>query len=426
MVSLLKSDPDTMARISSHWLTNMLFFSLFIIFAASFFGMFEITLPSGLITKADKQVDKGGYIASFFMALTLVLVSFSCTGPIIGSILIEATTGEVIKPVLGMFGFGLAFAVPFMFLALFPSLLGNLPKSGGWLNSVKIVMAFIILAFSLKYIVSVDEAYHWGILSRDMFLIIWIVIFTLLGFYLLGKLRFKHDSVLQYISFSRIVMVIIVFTFVLYLVTGIFGNPLKLISGFMPPQSSSYFSSHLTASNINNQRSTINDKQSTICDVPKYADILKLPYNLEGYFDYKQGLACARKQHKPLFVVFTGHSCGNCHKMENDVWSDPEVLKRLQNDFVIVMLFTDDRTDLPEEEWITSAYDNKIIKTMGKLNADIRITKFKANIQPFFVLLDSNEKLLTAPTAYDLNVTHFINFLDAGINQFKKLNPQQT
>ncbi len=416
LVSLLKSDPDTLNNISTHWLTNMIFFSLFIVFAASFFGVFEMTLPSWLITKSDKQVDKGGYIAAFFMALTLVLVSFSCTGPIIGAILIEATGGHMLKPIVGMFGFGLAFSIPFVVLALFPSLLGNLPKSGGWLNSIKIVMAFIILAFSLKFFVSADQVYHWGLLSREIFIAIWIVIFSLLGFYLLGKLRFKIDSALHFISFQRIMLAIVSFTFVVYLFTGLFGAPLKLISGFLPPPSS-------PQSTVHSPQSTDLSSQSassiSLCDVPKYSDILHLPYNLEGYFDYKQGLACARKLNKPIFVVFTGHACGNCHKMENDVWSNPEVLKRLREDFVVIMLYADDRTELPKSEWVTSTYDGKVKNTIGKLNADLRITRFNANIQPYYVLLGTDEKLLTAPKAYDLNVDNFIKFLDSGIKGFK-------
>ena len=415
LVSLLKSDADTLNRISTHWITNMIFFMMFIFFAASFFGMFEITLPSWVITRSDKKADKGGYIGAFFMALTLVLVSFSCTGPIVGTILIEAATGMMLKPVIGMFGFGLAFAIPFIILALFPSWMGKLPKSGGWLNSVKIVMAFIILALSLKFFVSADQTYHWDILSRNVFLAIWIVLFTMLGFYLLGKLRFKHDNEVSHISFFRVILSVISFVFVIYLFTGLFGANLNVISGFLPPPSNELIFNKEQAT-TNNEKLTTNNE---LCETPKYANLFQLPYNLHGYFDYKQGLECAKKLHKPMFVAFTGHACSNCHKMENNVWSDPEVLKRLNEGYVVVMLYVDDRTDLPQSEWVTSTFDGKVKNTIGKVNADFRITRYKANTQPFYVLLDDNEKLLSAPMEYDLNVSHFVNFLDTGINKFK-------
>ena len=379
LVSLLKSDADTLNRISTHWLTNIIFFSLFVIFSASFFGMFEITLPSWLITKSDKHADRGGYVGAFFMALTLVLVSFSCTGPIVGAILIEAAGGLALKPVIGMFGFGLAFSIPFMILALFPSWLGNLPKSGGWLNSVKIVMAFIILAFSLKFLVSADQTYHWELISRNTFLAIWIVLFTMLGFYLLGKLRFELDSEVKHLSFFRVLLSSASFVFVIYLFTGLFGANLNLISGFLPPPSNEISLFNFKGTSNNEQRLTNNG----LCESPKYSNLFQLPYNLQGYFDYNQALACAKKLNKPLFVSFTGHACSNCHKMENNVWSDPEVLKRLQNDYVIVVLYVDDPTELPKSDWVTSAFDGKVKNTIGKVNADFRITRYKANTQPY-------------------------------------------
>ena len=418
LVSLLKSDADTLNMISTHWVTNIIFFSLFIVFAASFFGLFEMTLPSWIITKSDKQADKGGYLGAFFMAVTLVLVSFSCTGPIVGAILIEAAGGLMLKPVIGMFGFGLAFSIPFLILALFPSFLSNLPKSGGWLNSIKIVMAFIILAFSLKFLVSADQTYHWNLLSRDMFLAIWIVLFAMLGFYLLGKLRFKLDSEVKHISFLRFILSGVSFIFVIYLFTGLLGANLNLISGFLPPPSEKTL---LNNNNSNQQISTLSNQQIGLCDNPKYANLFHLPYNLQGYFDYKQAMECAKQQNKPLFISFTGHACSNCHKMENNVWSDPEVLKRLQNDYVILVLYVDDPTELPQSDWVTSSFDGKVKKTIGKINADFRISHYNANSQPFYVLLDTNEKLLNSPMQYDLSVSHFIQFLDSGIAKFKQL-----
>lgn len=418
IVSLFKSDADTLNMISTHWITNIAFFSLFIVFAASFFGMFEITLPSKLVNKTDRQADKGGMIGAFFMALTLVLVSFSCTGPIIGAILIEAAGGAMLKPIIGMFGFGLAFALPFIVLALFPSLLGNLPKSGGWLHSVKIVMAFIILALSLKFFVMADQTYHWDILSRFGFISIWIILFTLLGLYLIGIIKFEGDNKEVHLSFFRLMLAVATFVFVLYLIPGLFGANLKLISGFLPPPDKSTIITSQSA--IENPQSAITNP-SSLCDKPLHADIFTIPYNIPGYFDYKQALACAKKLNKPLFVAFTGHACGNCHKMENDVWSDHEVLKRLMNDYIVVMLYVDDRTELAKAEWVTSTYDGKVKNTIGKLNADIRISRFKANTQPFYVLLDTDEKLLNTPKAYDLNIANFVKFLDEGISKFKAM-----
>lgn len=413
IVSLLKADANVMNQVSSHWLTNILFFSIFIIFAMSFLGLFEITLPSKLVNKSDEKVDKGGFMSSFFMALTLVLVSFSCTGPIVGAILIEATSGHLLKPIIGMFGFGFAFALPFMLLAAFPSVLGNLPKSGGWLNSVKIVLGFLILALSFKFLITADQAYHWNLLSRDLVIAIWIVIFFLIGLYLLGKLKFSHDTEIKHISIIRLFLAIIAFVFVIYLLPGMFGAPLKTISAFLPPQTAQNFDLSKTVAGNQLNPSSAN----LLCDKPKYSDILSLPHNLQGYFDYQQGLSCARKQNKPIFLVFTGHSCGNCHKMENDVWSDPRVQKILSENYIIITLFTDDRTSLPENEHYKSSFDGKIKNTIGKKNADFRITRFKANTQPFYVLLDTKEQMLTSPYSFDTNVEKFIAFLNKGLKK---------
>ncbi|MCK4466524.1 MAG: thioredoxin family protein, partial [Bacteroidales bacterium] len=355
-----------------------IFFTLFMIFAASFLGMFELVLPGRLINRSDKQADRGGIIASFFMGVTTVLVSFSCTGPIVGALLVEAASGDFIKPTLGMFGFSLAFALPFTLFAIFPSWLKNLPKSGGWLNSVKVILGFIVLAFGLKFLSNIDQTYHLGILSRQIYLAIWIVIFTIMGFYLLGKIKFAHDSDLPFITIPRLVLIIATFVFVLYLVPGLFGAPLKSISGLIPPQDPQGFkmSSQVTGSSLGISNASDNGS-STLCEAPKYADFLHLPYGLKGYFDYDQGLACARKLNKPVFLDFKGHACSNCKEMESKVWSDPEVLKRLRNEFIIITLYVDDRTKLDESEWVVSEYDGKVKKTLGKKNSDFQITRYK-------------------------------------------------
>jgi len=421
IVSLTSAGADFANTLSTHWIPNLTFFVLFLIFAAAFLGMFELVLPNSLITKTDKQADKGGMLASFFMGLTTVLVSFSCTGPLVGALLVEASTGEIIKPTIGMFGFGLAFATPFTLLAIFPSWLKGLPKSGGWLNSVEVVLGFIILAFSMKYLMTIDQTYNLHWISRDVYLAIWIVIFTLMGFYLLGKIKFKKDSDLPYVSFPRLVFVIITFTFVIYLIPGLFGAPLKPISGLLPPMKAQQFNL-FTSENIQNQPAVLSSQElpASLCDKPKYDDLFELPYGLQGYFDYKQGLSCARKLNKPLLLDFVGHACSNCKEMESRVWSDPEVLKRLRKDFVLVELYVDDRTKLPENEWVTSSYDGKVKKTIGKVNADLEISRFRVNTQPYYIILDTNEKVLVPPIGHTLNIQKFIDFLDTGKKAFER------
>lgn len=417
IVSLTSAGADFTTGLSTHWIPNTIFFVLFIAFAASFFGMFEIILPTGLANKADSQVDKGGYLASFFMAFTLVVVSFSCTGPIVGVLLVKAAAGDVLEPLIGMFAFGLAFALPFTLFAIFPSMLKGLPKSGGWMNSIKVVLGFVILAFSLKFIANIDQTYHLNILSRDVYLAIWIVIFVLLGIYLLGKLKFSHDSEVKFVSVPRLVFAMISFTFALYLLPGLFGADLNAVSALIPPKSAQQFdllkTQTLSISGVNKT------EPNSLCEAPKYGDILHLPYGLEGYFDYKQGMACAKKINKPVLLDFKGHACANCKEMENKVWSDPEVLQRLQNDYIIIALYVDDRTKLPESEWVTSTYDGKVKKNIGKINADFQITNFNINSQPYYVLVDTNGEKLVEPKGHDLNVAHFVQFLDSGIEAFK-------
>lgn len=414
--------------LSTHWLPNVLFFVIFLVFAFSFFGAFEIILPSSWVTRSDNQVDKGGVGGAFFMALTLVLVSFSCTGPIVGAILVESAGGMVLKPIVGMLGFSLAFALPFTLFAIFPQWLSNLPKSGGWLNSVKVVLGFLELALGLKFLSIADQTYHWGILDREVYLGLWIVIFTLMGFYLLGKLKFAHDSDPKFVSVPRLILSIVTFSFVVYMIPGMFGAPLKAISGYLPPMSSHDFDLHRIIRDevrLLDHRTDVgimSTPSDTLCEKPKYADFLELPHGLEGYFDYEQALACARAQNKPLFIDFTGHGCVNCREMEANVWSDPRVLERLKNEFVIVALYVDDKTKLPSAEWVTSTYDQKVKKSLGKKYADFQITRFGVNAQPYYVILDKNEKMLVKPTARDLNPDHFIDFLDRGIAAFKASN----
>lgn len=343
VVMLTRSSADITSIISTHWIPNLIFFLLFIVFAASFFGMFEIVLPGSLANKVDQQAEKGGIIGSFFMALTLVIVSFSCTGPFIGSILVEASQGIAFKPVLGMFGYSLAFAIPFVLFAFSPTLMKKMAKSGTWLNSVKVVFAFILLAFSLKFLSTIDSTYHWNFLSREVYLAVWIVIFAMLGLYLLGKLKFENDSEVSHVGVPRLILSIAAFSFSVYLVPGLFGAPLNEISSLLPPQSSTSF--FKSASN------TTAPEQNELCATPKYADFLSLPHQLNGYFDYEEGLACAKAKNKPVFLDIKGHACANCKKMEATVWSDPRVLEKLKNNFIIIALYVDDRFTLPENEW---------------------------------------------------------------------------
>jgi len=420
VVSLTSAGADFANNLSTHWIPNAIFFALFMVFAASFLGLFELVLPSKLINRADRQVDKGGYIAAFFMGLTTVLVSFSCTGPIVGALLVEAASGEVIKPTLGMFGFGLAFALPFTMFAIFPSWMSKLPKSGGWLNSVKVVLGFIVLAFGLKFLLTIDLSYHLNLFSREVYLAIWIVIFAMMGFYLLGKIKFSHDSDLPHIGFFRAMLVIAVFVFVVYLIPGLFGAPLNAVSGLIPPMEKQSFQLSKTTAAQDNSPAFGLIENTTRCEDAKYADFLHLPYGLEGYFEYEQGMKCAKELNKPVFLDFKGHACSNCKEMESKVWSDPEVLRRLKENFVIIALYVDDRTKLPEEEWLKSTVDGKMKKTIGKVNANLQISMFEMNSQPYYVIVDHNGDPLVDPMSYNLNVKEYIDFLDQGFQAFPK------
>lgn len=401
---------DIFNWLATHWIPNVIFFAVFMLFAASFFGAFEITMPSWLVNKSDSQADKGGIVGVFFMALTLVLVSFSCTGPIVGSVLIKSTSGEVWAPVVTMFAFSLAFALPFTLFAFFPSLLKNLPKSGGWLNSVKIVLGFLELALGLKFLSVADQTYHWGILDREIYLALWIVIFALLGSYLLGKLRFAHDSETKTISVPRLLLSIITFSFVVYMIPGMWGAPLRGLSGYLPPLHTQDFV--LTPGSA--PTSAQEYKKPA-----KYSDFLSLPLGLEGFFDYKEALAYAQKVGKPLFVDYTGHGCVNCREMEARVWSDPQVLELLRRDFVIVALYSDDKKEVPESDWITTP-NGKVLKGLGKINAYFAHKTFNINSQPYYLILDRDGKPLLPGRGYNLNVNDFVRFLQEGIQQYQE------
>jgi thiol:disulfide interchange protein len=408
--------PETANHLSTEWLPNLIFFTVFIVFGLSFLGLFEITLPGTFINKVDQQAEKGGLLGVFFMAFTLVLVSFSCTGPLVGSILVSSAGGEFIKPVIGMFAFSLAFAIPFTLFAFFPGWLSSLPKSGGWLNAVKVVLGFIEIALAFKFLSIADQAFHWGILDREVNIAIWIVIVTLIGVYLMKGFRLSGDTGKdaddKTVSIVRLSLATVAFTFVVYLVPGMWGAPLKSLAGYLPP---------LYTHDFNLAAISGSNNSTSVCDEPKYAEFLHLPHGLSGYFDYDQALACARQQGKPLFIDFTGHGCTNCREMEAVVWSDPEVLKRLQNDYVVVALYVDDKTELPEGEWFTSKYDNKVKKTIGKQNADLQITNLNNNAQPFYVLVGEDERVLVSPFGYEKNAKSFAKFLDEGKAKYKSL-----
>lgn len=409
---------DIFNWLSTHWLPNLIFFAVFMVFAASFFGAFEITLPQSIVNKSDKGSDKKGLAGVFFMALTLVLVSFSCTGPIVGSVLIKSTQGEFWEPMATMLAFSVAFALPFTVLAFSPSLLKKFKQSGGgWLNSVKVVLGFVEIALGLKFLSVADQTYHWGILDREVYLAIWIVVFTLLGLYLLGKIRFEHDEPVEHLSVPRLTLAIAVFSFVVYLIPGMWGAPLKALSGYMPPISTQDF---VLKSGSGVQ---VSDASCVVCDdaVPavdsKYG--LHLPHGLNGFFTLEEGLEAAKKAGKPVFVDVTGHGCVNCREMEARVWSAPAVLNMLKNDFVVVALYTDDKQKLDKDEWVTDAETGKVYKDLGRANSYIARTNWNVNAQPNYVLLSPDGEILVPVRGYDLSVDGFVNFLQSGLDAYK-------
>ena len=394
---------DIFNWLSTHWLPNILFFVIFMLFAASFFGAFEITLPSSWTTQADAKSDKGGLLGVFFLALTLVLVSFSCTGPIVGTVLIKSTQGEFWTPMVTMLAFSIAFSLPFALLAFFPSVLKKLPKSGGWLNSVKVVLGFVEVALGLKFLSTADQTYHWHLLDREVYLAIWIVCFALLGLYLLGKIRFKHDSPLEYMGVGRLALVIADFAFVLYLLPGMWGAPLKALSGYLPPLETQDF----VIREIPGQAGY--DGTSVIAG-PDRQSLVSLPHGLTGYSKLEDGLAVAKEQGKKVFVDITGHGCVNCREMEARVWSDPRVLQLLRRDYVIVSLYVDDKTKLPESEWVTTD-KGKVLKDVGRVNSHLVLERFGVNSQPNYFLLDGEGNTLRGPRGYNLDTDAFVNFL---------------
>ena len=411
---------DAMYIISTHWLPNLIFFFIFMIFAMSFFGMFELTLPSWLINKSDKNADKGGYLGTFFVAFTTVLVSFSCTGPILGAALIELSSGSSNSMVflVSMIGFALGFAIPFTLLAMFPSVLSKL-KSGSWLNTVKIIFGFLEIALGLKFLSMADLGANWGLLDRETFLSLWIVVFALLGFYLLGKLKFKGDNEVERISVHRLMLSIVTFSFVVYMIPGLWGAPLQVLSGYVPPLTTQDFDiNKLIVENGGKTTSHVSDLGER-----KYTDKLHLPTGFDGFFDLNEAKAYAKKVNKPIFVDFTGKTCANCREMESNVWNAPEVKKILTEKYVMVALYADANfIDLPENEWVTTK-EGKVIKKLGSKNLNYQITRFNMNAQPYYVLMDWNENVLTKDNkAYDKTVENFVKFLNEGLEAFQKQN----
>lgn len=437
---------DIFNWLATHWLPNIVFFIVFMIFAASFFGAFEIELPSSLANKSDAKSGGKGLGGIFFMALTLVLVSFSCTGPIVGTVLIKSTQGEFWTPMVTMLAFSVAFALPFTLLAMFPSLLKKMKgKSGSWLNSVKVVLGFIEVALGFKFLSVADQTYHWGLLDREVYLGIWIVTFSLLGFYLLGKIRFKNDDPVEHVSVPRLGLAIAVFTFVVYMIPGMWGAPLKALSGYLPPLETQDFvvynyaetpvtqvtsagigtgastssTTGMTGSEANASAGSTTSYGSAAGDSYGQRYDLKMPLGLTGYFTLEDGLAAAKAQGKPVFVDITGHGCVNCREMEQRVWSDPRVMNILKNEYVLVALYTDDKTKLQEADWLTTE-DGKTLKQIGRANSYIVRTRFNVNAQPNYALLDADGNQMVPVRGYNLSVEGFIDFLNSGLEKFGK------
>jgi thiol:disulfide interchange protein len=412
---------DILYQISTSAISNLLFFAIFLVFAISFFGAFELQLPNSWANKADQKAGKGGLGGIFFMALTLVIVSFSCTGPIVGTLLGQTSTGGVsTAPIIGMLGFGVGLALPFSLFAFFPSMLQSLPKSGGWLNSVKVSFGFIELALALKFLSNVDLIYHWRLLDRDVFLVLWIVIFVLLGIYLLGKLKFSHDSDLPYVSVPRLFFAIASFSFALYILPGLWGAPLRHLSGFIPPDGTQEFNLDALKYQLNSGTNQ-NGKTLHLAQPPqRLADKLHVPYGLVAYFTLEEGMAAAKALNKPIMLDFTGHSCANCRKMEKEVWKDPAVLQRMKENFVLVSLYVDESTELPIKEQYIKKDGDKVI-TEGDKNLDYEITQFGFNAQPLYMFLDLNGKPLSSiKYGYDPDIAQFIAHLDAAKAAFEK------
>lgn len=423
IVALFQST-DATDTLGTHWIPNLIFAVLFMVFAISFFGAFEITLPTGLANKADARADKGGLIASFFVAFAMVIVSFSCTGPFVGSILAAAVTGGLAaKPILGMFFFGLAFSLPFVIFSFFPSLMKKMPKSGGWLNVVKVVFAFILLGFSMKYLASVDAYFGLGIITRTLFISVWIVLAIMLGVYLLGKIKTSHDSDTPHVGTFRLILAIASFSFAVFLVPGIFGAPLSSLSGLIPPADESTFT--IGSGGTQNTASQSGEPTAGLCGPAKYSNPKhKAPHGLASYYEIEQAIECAKQLNKPVLLSFKAITCSACKLMEATVWSDPEVLEILNNQVVIASLYVDDRTELPVEEQITSKLDGKVKNSLGRKLRDYQLSRFGVASQPYYVLIDHNENVLVKPIG-ESSKAEFLKFLRDGIAKFESSKVQQ-
>ncbi|MFP4064719.1 MAG: cytochrome c biogenesis protein CcdA [Bacteroidales bacterium] len=406
--------PATLNALATSPGFNVFFFALLVFFSASFFGAFELTMPAKWSNSLDGRADKtGGLIGVFLMGITFVLVSFSCTGPIVGTLLVDAAiSGSVFAPAIGMLGFSLALAIPFSLFAIFPTALKSLPKSGGWMNAVKVVLGFIVLAFSLKFLSVADAVGRWGILDREIFLALWISIFSLMGLYLIGKIKFAHDSEVKYLSVPRLMLAIATFAFVFYLIPGLWGAPLQGISSFLPsPVTQDFDLTQITSTTAESQEDTFYVGEQ----------VYDGPHGLMAFTDYEEGMRVARELDKPVFVDFTGHGCANCRKMEANVWSDAQVQDKLRNDFVKISLFVDDRTRLPEEEQFTSDAlgRERTIRTVGQKWSSFQAEKFGANTQPYHVILDHEGNMLAPAYGYDINVRKYLEFLNTGLENFQ-------
>jgi thiol:disulfide interchange protein DsbD len=400
---------DALNALSTNVWFNIIFFILLLVFASSFLGAFEIMLPNSWANKVDRQADRGGIIGILFMALALAIVSFSCTGPIVGTLLVEAASKGGIAPIVGMLGFSLALALPFMLFAMFPGWLNSLPKSGGWLNTVKVVLGFLELALAFKFLSNADLVLQTHLLEREVFLAIWIAVFGTLGFYLLGKITLPHDSPLTHISVGRLSLGLLVLSFTVYLIPGLWGAPLKLISGFPPPMTYSE-----SPYGVGNSKGA-----GTISQVLPTGAKLGA-HDIVTFEDYEQGLAYAKSVNKPILLDFTGFACVNCRKMEDYVWSNPEILSILKNEVILISLYVDDKRELPENEKYVSKETGKEINTIGNKWSDFQITHYKANAQPYYIVLDLNENKLAEPVGYTPDVTEYQKWLKDGISKFKK------
>ena len=401
---------DSLNALSTNVWFNLIFFILLVIFAVSFMGAFEIVLPSSWGTKIDSKADKGGLIGIFFMALALAIVSFSCTGPIVGTLLVEAASKGGMAPIVGMLGFSSAIALPFGLFAAFPGWLNSLPKSGGWLNTVKVTLGFLELALAFKFLSNADLVLQLHILEREIFLAIWIAIFGMLALYLFGKIRLPHDSKEEHISVGRLITGLVALIFTIYLIPGLWGAPLKLISGFPPPLQYSESPDGIGAS----KAGLVNNAEG-LPEGAKYG-----PHDIVSFHDYEDGLDYAKENDLPVLIDFTGHACVNCRKMEERVWSEPQVLDLLKNDLVLVSLYVDDKRKLPESEKYVSETTGKEIESIGNKWSDFQISRYKANAQPYYVLIDHNEENLISPIAYEPDVDEYYNWLKKGIENFDK------